>query len=334
MPRDGANTLLARRAPPSAGSGADEAQLRTRRFGEAALRDSAGEPCETPPFNSGAHRRRHPQRVMRLGDGGIGQHRVASQLHRQGRVRGRADASIEYHGDRTARAYQLDSGRISDPHARADQRAQRHDRSAPDIGELLTCHRVFIAIRKNGEPAADQLLSRTDELFDIGIERFTVADQFELHPISLERLARQLGGQNSITHSRAAGGVRQQPMAAPEQVYQALRVTLEADAPDRDGDNLGAARREAVEQYLLVWITGGADEKPRREGSVGDYQGVGHRAKSSKVASAARKRAHNFDIVARRQGPRRPFRPAYNGAVHGDGEKSSRRVYTARDEEL
>src|SRR4029077_176429 len=109
---------------------------------------------------------------------------------------------------------------------------------------------------------------------------------------------RELGGQNSIAHCGAAGGVRQQPKAAPEQVHQALGVTLEADAPDRDRDDLGSARLEAVEQYLLVWITGGADEKPRRKGSVGDYQGVGHRAKSSKVASAARKRAHYLDIIA------------------------------------
>src|SRR6202011_1702843 len=90
-------------------------------------------------------------------------------------------------------------------------------------------------------------------------------------------------GQNSIAHSGAAGGVRQQPIAAPEQVYQALGVTLEADAPDRDRDDLGPARLEAIEQYLLVWITGSADEKPRGERSAGDYQRVGHRAKSSKV---------------------------------------------------
>src|SRR5439155_15452769 len=209
-----------------------------------------------------------------------------------------------------------------------------HNRSAPDIGELLTCHRVFIAIRENGEPAADQLLGRANELFDIGIEGLAVADQLELYPISLQRFARELGGQDSIAHSSAAGGVRQEPIAAPEQVYQALGVTLEADAPDRDRDDLGPARLKAVEQYLLVWITGSADEKPRRERSAGDYQRVGHLANSSKVASAARKRAHNLDIIAGRQGPRRPFRPAHNGAVHRDGEKPSCWIYTERAEEL
>src|SRR5436309_7992325 len=81
MLRDGASTLLTRRAPPSSGSGTDETQLRARRLGKAALRDSAGEPCETPPFNSGTHCRRHPQRVMRFGDGGVGQDRKSTRLN-------------------------------------------------------------------------------------------------------------------------------------------------------------------------------------------------------------------------------------------------------------
>ena len=99
------------------------------------------------------------------------------------------------------------------PRARADQRAQRHHRGAADIGELLAGDRIVVAIGQHDKALAHQFVGGMHELLDIGVERLAVADQFELDPVGLQRLARQFGGQDRVARGDAAGGVGQQPAA-------------------------------------------------------------------------------------------------------------------------
>jgi len=49
-----------REAEPGSASGTDETELRARRLGETSFGNTSGEPRETPPFDPGAHCRRHP----------------------------------------------------------------------------------------------------------------------------------------------------------------------------------------------------------------------------------------------------------------------------------
>ena len=122
----------------------------------------------------------------------------------------------------------------------------------------------------------DQRLRRAHQFLDIGIKEFTVADDFELDPVGVERFARELGGEHGVLGGLAAGGVGKKADAPGEQIEQALVVAGEADAADRGGDHLGAARADRVEHDLAIGITGGAEKKPRAELLAGNDERIGH----------------------------------------------------------
>jgi len=76
---------------------------------------------------------RHEHRVLRLGDRGVHEHRVAAELHGDGRVGGGAHARVDDHRHLGGFDDQLQVPRIEDAHARADERGERHDRDAAEV---------------------------------------------------------------------------------------------------------------------------------------------------------------------------------------------------------
>src|SRR5690348_7410798 len=52
------------------------------------------------------------------------------------------------------------------------------------------------------------------------------------------------------------------------------------------------------------------------------------------LRSAAGKRAHDLDVVARLKGGRRPFGATYDAAIDGNGEEPSSRVDAAKDQQF
>src|SRR5258706_3706148 len=61
------------------------------------LRHAPGEERFAAGIDRELHRVRHAHRVLRLGDRGVHEHAVAAELHRDRRVRGRADARVDLH---------------------------------------------------------------------------------------------------------------------------------------------------------------------------------------------------------------------------------------------
>src|SRR4051794_7246452 len=94
-------------------SGADETELWARRLGMRELGDSTGEPRQPAALDGGPHALRHHHWIARLRHRRVEQHRRAAELHRKSGVRGGADAGIEHHRHRRARANELDQMRIA-----------------------------------------------------------------------------------------------------------------------------------------------------------------------------------------------------------------------------
>ena len=157
---------------------------------------------------------RHHHRIARLRHRGVEQHGGAAELHGERGIGGGADAGVEHHRHRRARADQLDQMRIADAEPGADRRAERHHRRRAGIGELAADHRVFGAVGQHDEALRHQRLGGAHELLGVGIEQLAVADHFELDPVGLERLARELGGEHGVLRGLAAGGIGQEMDAA------------------------------------------------------------------------------------------------------------------------
>ena len=99
---------------------------------------------------------------------------------------------------------------VADPHAAADRRAERHDRRAADVLQAPREHRVVVRVGQHDEAVVDELLGGGEQLGRVGQQRALVADDLELDPVGLERLAGELGGRDRVARGEAAGGVRQQ----------------------------------------------------------------------------------------------------------------------------
>jgi predicted metal-dependent phosphoesterase TrpH len=95
----------------------------------------------------------------------------------------------------------------------------------------------------------------------VGIEQLAVADHFELDPVGLERLARELGGQHRVLRGLATCGIGQEVNVLWDEIDQAFVLTREADAPDGGRHHLGCARGNGVKHELAVGIPGGAEEE-------------------------------------------------------------------------
>ena len=104
--------------------------------------------------------------------------------------------------------------RVADAHARADRRAERHHRRAADVLQAAGEDRVVVGVGQHDEAVVDELLGGEQQLGRVGQQRALVADDLELDPVGLERLARQPRGDDGVARREAAGGVGQQLDAA------------------------------------------------------------------------------------------------------------------------
>ena len=133
---------------------------------------------------------------------------------------------------------------IADPGAGADRRAERHHRGAPGRLEPRREDRIVVRIRQHREAVTDQLLGGGEKLRGIGEQGAVVADHLELHPIGLERLARELGGADGVPGRVAAGRVRQAEEPEPLDQVDQRPLSRGVDAAQGDGDDLGPRRLE------------------------------------------------------------------------------------------
>jgi hypothetical protein len=156
-----------------------------------------------------AHGARHPRGILGPRDRAGQQDPVAAELHGHRCVRRRADPGVEDH--RNARALEDESQvvGIGDAHATADRRAERHHRGAAGVLEPSGQHGVVAGVRQDGEPVADERLGGLEQLRGVGEQGAVVADDLELDPVGLKRLAREPGRGHRVAGGEAAGRVRQ-----------------------------------------------------------------------------------------------------------------------------
>ena len=143
-----------------------------------------------PATTARLHRVRHPHRVVRVGDRRVHQHAGAAQLHRDRRIRCRADAGIDQHRDLRALEDELQVPRIENAHTRADQRCERHDRDAADRLELARDDRIVRRVDHHVETVGDQRLRGLERLPDVGEQRVLVAEHLEFaQRVAVEQFA-------------------------------------------------------------------------------------------------------------------------------------------------
>ena len=114
-------------------------------------RDAAGEIGEPAREDRVLHRLRHRDRLLRAGNGGVHQHAVGAELHRQRRVRCRADAGVDDERHARELADDADVVGVLDAEARADRRAERHDRRRAGVLQLAAGDRIVVRVRQHDE---------------------------------------------------------------------------------------------------------------------------------------------------------------------------------------
>ena len=199
------------------------------------------------------------------GDRARAQDAVAAELHRERRVARGADARVEDHRDARPLDDQRDVVRVADPHARADRRAERHHRRAADVLEAAGEDRVVVRVGQDGEAVVDELLGGEQQLGRVGQQRAVVADDLELDPVGLERLAGELGRHDRVAGGEAAGGVRQQLDAALVEDVGERAARLRVDPAQRDRDELGARRADRLGERLQPLEAARAEDQARAQ---------------------------------------------------------------------
>ena len=104
----------------------------------------------------------------------------------------------------------------------------------------------------------------------VGQQRALVADHLELDPVGLERLARELGGEDGVARREAAGRVGQQAHAGVVEHVDDRAARAGVDAPQRDGHELGARGLDRGRQRLERAEAAGAEQQPRAQLGAGD----------------------------------------------------------------
>ena len=197
---------------------------------------------EPPRLDPEPDRPRHRRRVLGARDRARAQHGVAAELHRERRVGGGADAGVEDHRHARVLADQAQVVGVQQALAGADRGAERHHRGAADVLQPAREDRVVVRVGQHGEAVVDELLGGLEQRGRVGQQRVLVADHLELDPVGLERLAGELGGQDRVAGGEAAGGVGEQLHAGVGEHVDERAARAGVDAPQRDGDELGAAR--------------------------------------------------------------------------------------------
>ena len=121
----------------------------------------------------------------------VHQHAVGAELHRDRRVRRRADAGVDDHRHARLLVDDPDVVRILDAETRSDRRAERHDRRRARFLELPADDRIVVRVGQHDEAFAHEHARRLEQRDVVGEERALVADDLELHPVREPDLARQ-----------------------------------------------------------------------------------------------------------------------------------------------
>ena len=134
------------------------------------------------------HGLRHHDRLLGMRDGRVHQHRIATQLHGNGGVGGRAYARVHQHRNLGFFEDDLQVVRVADTQAGTDQTGQRHHRNAADFCQLAGNDRVIAGVNHHVEAVRTCRLAR--ELLDghnlVKLE--VLADQKTLFPNVIETL--------------------------------------------------------------------------------------------------------------------------------------------------
>ena len=231
------------------------------------------------------------------------------------------DAGVEDHRHAGALDDEREVVGVADPHARADRRAQRHDRRAADVLQAAGEDRVVVGVGQDDEAVGHELLGRQQQLGRVGQQRALVADDLELDPVGLERLAGQPRGDDGVAGREAAGGVGQQLDAAVLEDVDERAARRRIDAPQGDGDELGARGADGLGQRLQAREAAGAEDQARAQRAPGDLERrVGDRYLLGAHESASLHGGQRLDAVARVDAVRRPFGPGDDLPVDGDGD--------------
>ncbi len=108
----------------------------------------------------------------------------------------------------------LDEVVIADAKPGTDGGTKRHYGNRARVGELATDYRVLGAIGQYDEALRYERLGGTHEFFGVRVEQLAVANDFQLNPVSVERLTCEFGGEYGILRSMTAGGVGQAKLKA------------------------------------------------------------------------------------------------------------------------
>ena len=98
---------------------------------------------------------------------------------------------------------------VLDAEARANRRAERHDRRGAGVFELAADDRIVVGVGQHDEPFLHQHARRLEQRLVVGKQRPLVADHFELHPVRQPGLAAEPRRADRFVGGVAAGGVRQ-----------------------------------------------------------------------------------------------------------------------------
>ena len=158
--------------------------------------------------------------------------------------------------------------RVVDPHAAADRRAERHHRRAAGVLEPAGEDRVVVRVGQHGEAVGHERLGGLEQLGRVGQQRAVVADHLELHPVGLERLARELGGGDGLARGEAAGRVRAARRSPPPRARRrSSRARVGSTRRIATRGQLGA-RRRARPRAITSRLRKPPVPRIRRESSV------------------------------------------------------------------
>ena len=152
----------------------------------------------------------HPHGIAGFGYRSIQQHGVKTHFHRLGGVARRADPGIDDEGHAwEIGPHGLQTEAIVETAARADGRTPRHQHLATGGEQTIGGAKILGRVGKHLEAVAGQRAGRLDEPKQIRLQRVVIGDDFELHPIGAEHLARHLGGGDRFLGRATAGCIRQ-----------------------------------------------------------------------------------------------------------------------------
>ena len=289
---------------------------------------------EAAGFHREPHRVGHLQGVFGAGDPGVEQDAVASQFHRQRDVGRRADAGVD--DDGVVRVVPLevfeddpDVVRVQDPLARTDRTPGGHHAGGAGGFEVASHHRVVAGVNQDVKPLGDENLGRLQGGHRVGQQGSSIGENLQLDPVGArvvqarEEFAAETGGPEGVLGGEAAGGVGQDRIAVEvEKVDQAPPLLVgQAFAADGDGDDLGAAGRQAVAHQLQGRVLAGADQEATGESVRTNLKLRGFdRLDGVGLDRAAAHQRHDLDIVAILNGGRVVLVPGDEVAVALDGD--------------